>query len=346
LPAANDVDPPGARVENLMPEGIQLIQRALSWSDEALLSSLQGDFGSLSAEDARWRHSYGMGNNILHIIAVNSKALSAAWIISRSPVLLEVRNDAGDTPLQALQFIAEENRVKVEIGNTFIPCSDDFKGFPETAVATMVVLQGMNNPAEVEKMRLKYGCTCGECIKGYLSPRMRLSVLAKARACHDILSSMLSVADTSAEFVARARQYLDNDYTLRETMKTDMRLCAGFVDSFSCFAECLESSNIPNVAELSTVASPNAQRVFAVDRAQILEGRIGPIIFEMAMNADAVAVFGPRDVDIELQARLAALPECRNDLEYGFVSGMCGYKAVSRGETIQSWRMNALRPTD
>jgi hypothetical protein len=289
-----------------------------------------------------------MGNTVLHIIAVNSKALSAAWIISRSPVLLEIRNDAGDTPLQVLQCIAEENWVKAENGNTFIPCSDDFKGFPDTAVATMVI-QGMSNPGEVEKMRLKYECTCGECIKGYLSPRMRLSVLAKARPCYDIVSSMLSVADTGNGFVAQARQYLDSDYThytLRETMKTDMRLCAGFVDLFSCFSECLESSKIPNVAELSTMASANAQRVFAVEGAQTFGSCISSIIFETAMDADAVAGFGPRDVDVELQGRLAALPECRNDLEYGFVSGMCGYMTVSRGESMQSWKRNALRPAD
>jgi hypothetical protein len=213
----------------------------------------------------------------------------------------------------------------------------------------MMVLHGMTNPAEVEEMRLEYGSTCGECTKGYLSPRMRISVLAKARACYDMVSSMLSVADTGDGFVARARQFLDSDYThctLRETMKTDMRLCAGFLDLVSCFSECLERSNIPNVAELSTMASPNAQRVFAVERAQTSGSCIGSIIFEKAMDADAVAGFGPRDVDVELQGRLAALPECGNDLEYGFVSGMCGYKTVSRRETIRSWKRTALRSTD
>jgi hypothetical protein len=62
------------------------------------------------------------------------------------------------------------------------------------------------------------------------------------------------------------------------------------------------------------------------------------------MIADAVAGFGPHDIDIELQGRLSAPPECRNDLEYSFVSGMCGYKTVPRGETMKSWRENALNP--
>jgi hypothetical protein len=129
-------------------------------------------------------------------------------------------------------------------------------------------------------------------------------------------------------------------------MKTDMRLCAGFMDLLSCFSECLENFKIRNVAKLSTMALPNAQRVFAVEGAQTFGSCIGSIIFKMAMDADSIAGFGPRDVDVESQGRLAALPECRNDLEYGFVSGMSGYKTVSRGETMQSWKRNALQPAD
>jgi hypothetical protein len=64
----------------------------------------------------------------------------------------------------------------------------------------------------------------------------------------------------------------------------------------------------------------------------------------MAMNADAIAGFGLRRLDTVLQARLAELPECRIDLEYGFVSGMCGYRRVSRGETIEYLREHALDP--
>jgi hypothetical protein len=145
-----------------------------------------------------------MGNTIRHIVAVNSKSRYAAWILSRSPGLLNLRDDARGTPLQALQCIAEETRVKTESNNTFTHCSNDFKGFSNTAVATMMELRGMNNPTEVEKMRLKYGCTSGQCIKGFLSPHTQLSVLVKARACYNVLSSMLKVADTGAVFVARA----------------------------------------------------------------------------------------------------------------------------------------------
>jgi len=139
----------------------------------------------------------------------------------------------------------------------------------------------------------------GECIKGFSSPRMKLFVLARARACHHILRSMLNVADTGAVFVAWAWQYLDNDYTLRETIKTDLRLCAGFVDLTSCFSERLEKPDIPNVANLSTIAFRDARRLFAVEGAQRIGRCIGSIIFKMAMNADAVVGFGSRDLDVE-----------------------------------------------
>ncbi|KAL2824397.1 hypothetical protein BDW59DRAFT_147604 [Aspergillus cavernicola] len=37
--------------------------------------------------------------------------------------------------------------------------------------------------------RLKYGCTCGQCTGGYLSPRMKLALLNQAGALYDILYS-------------------------------------------------------------------------------------------------------------------------------------------------------------
>jgi hypothetical protein len=58
----------------------------------------------------------------------------------------------------------------------------------------------------------------------------------------------------------------------------------------------------------------------------------GLYIFEAAMNAGEVAGCGPRLSRPELQAALAALPECRNDLEYGFVSGTCKRRRVSWGK--------------
>jgi len=60
------------------------------------------------------------------------------------------------------------------------------------------------------------------------------------------------------------------------------------------------------------------------------------------MNADAIAGFGPRTLNMVLQAELAKLHECRNDLDYGFASGLCGYRHVSRGETIELVREIAM----
>lgn len=201
-------------------------------------------------------------------------------------------------------------------------------------------MRKIEQPTEKQKLRLNYGCSCGKCIGGFLSARMQLSVKTKAQECHDFLSIMLRTAPSSEAFVEGAHEFMKyvDSYT-KYQMKAHETWCATFVDTFNSFAAILDNKTIPNQDAVRSIANQNAHNLTSSTHRAI-----GSIIFEMAMNADAIAGFGPRTPNVELQAELAELPECRNGMEDGFVSGMCGYRHVSRGHTIEHVRENAVNP--
>lgn len=156
---------------------------------------------------------------------------------------------------------------------------------------------------------------------------MQLSVQTKAKECHEILSVMIRTSASVETFAEGAKPY--TKYA-RDYMFEDLESCGEFVDIFEDFVAVLDQSFVPKEEALG----PALMHCRA----------IGSIVFELAMNSDAVAGFGPRTLNAELQAGLEKLPECRNDLEYRSVSGMCGYDRVPRGDTVASVRREALDP--
>lgn len=59
-------------------------------------------------------------------------------------------------------------------------CSGDFTGFHNPVLEKWFELKGIPDPWESEDWELlaraKYGCTCGQCLRGFVSPRMLLSM--------------------------------------------------------------------------------------------------------------------------------------------------------------------------
>ena len=105
-------------------------------------------------------------------------------ILSKAPELLRnIRNHAGETALEALEFHLESERTKREsyFSTRIYHVSDLFKGFDEQSVMCLIKLKSLVDVTGSEKIRLKYGCTCGECLSGFLSRRMRLAIQYQAR---------------------------------------------------------------------------------------------------------------------------------------------------------------------
>lgn len=105
------------------------------------------------------------------------------------------------------------------------------------------------------------------------------------------------------------------------------------MNMFDHFAGCLRKSRMPTEAEVLDYYRDDVSEWPPVTRNYLQRGgsvaAVANAIFERAMEQDEWAgdgthreIFG-EDID--------ALPACRNDHEFGFVAGTCGYKRIEPG---------------
>jgi hypothetical protein len=135
----------------------------------------------------QWTSEDPFRNSILHIAALQLKAKSVQWImknINWQKSLVGRKNNVGYTPLEDLESTLELMRTTDERG-VRVSCKDaKFRGFPEEAIACLTLLrEGKLRLSRIEKLRLKYGYTCGNCIRGFLSLRMKTALVHEA---HDV----------------------------------------------------------------------------------------------------------------------------------------------------------------
>ncbi|KAE8397708.1 hypothetical protein BDV37DRAFT_49940 [Aspergillus pseudonomiae] len=80
----------------------------------------------------------------------------------------------------------------------------------------------------VDWQRLKYGCTCGQCLSGFLSPRMRFSSECQARVWFDLL---LEDIDEGKFWVRSNRTYLTFlPRDMQNNLKTNKSMRKGFMN--------------------------------------------------------------------------------------------------------------------
>ncbi|KAK4194330.1 hypothetical protein QBC40DRAFT_320008 [Triangularia verruculosa] len=154
------------------------------------------------------------GNTLLHLAALSSKPETIQFVLKRKPSLAWTKNLRGDTPLQALHqrlHAARPEKATREnwhartgsLAGAMMPVfreqlveawrSDNkFEGFGENVVESVCLLSrtpfvslgrlSQEAVCDIEEvsglvkkmLRLKYWCTCGGCLGGWLSPRNQL----------------------------------------------------------------------------------------------------------------------------------------------------------------------------
>lgn len=310
-------------------------------------------------EDAQWQSYDHDGNTLLHIASMSSKPELVSFILSRASHLTAVRNKKGFTPVEALQNQLERQRTRKSNGHSSLVTSDEFKGFSASSIACLAALENtaafdlsILSPRDIERvwaatdeqirrapqldvagmrktMRYKYGCTCGQCIGGFLSPRMKFVLLCVSDIEQD--GMLESMDDTGPDWVACNWDLLTHlPESVRENLKTNKSMREGFTSMVSHFAECLRRSRMPTEGEVLDFYRLRVSEWPPVTRNYLQRGgsvaAVANMIFEKAMLQDEWAgdgehreVFG-EDID--------ELAVCRNDHEFGFVAGMCGYKRV------------------
>ncbi|KAI1372665.1 hypothetical protein F4677DRAFT_449149 [Hypoxylon crocopeplum] len=326
LLAADDYDPPAAAPRKTFPDIESLFESLEKLEDTECLKVLQDTLRNHASGEPQWVATDESGNTLLHTAGLNSKPECVKWIMEQCQQLAQVRNHEGYTPLEALLSHLERVRTQCTIERMVKPMSDKFSGFSDAFVACSALLGSQTDIQRDEFLRLKYGCTCGECISGFLSPRMHLALLTQAGIQHDLLSLDIKDIPNGNEFVE------SNDYLLtylprsvRNNLRTNKSMREGFANMCGHIATCLGKKVLPtefNVLEAMRGASewPPVTRNY-LQRGGTVKA-VASMVFKNVME----------DVSRD---KVKELPECRNDHEFGFVSGMCGYKRVSRSRYVE-----------
>jgi GNAT superfamily N-acetyltransferase len=309
-----------------MQEKSPLFHAATALPDDECLPLFKSFLTSNPTPGIEWRKIDRSYDNLLHIAACRGKPKCVQWLIQnidKDKSLRGARNVKGYTPLEAAQSLAESTRVSMNHGMATICISDKFRGFPTTVVDCISHLKGLQNPSAIEIARIKYGCTCGQCIGGFISPRMKFALLAHSEMTHDELDMFVDDGplmwfgqDCLFEHVAPAT---------KENFRTNKSLREGFRNLFDHIASCLRKNIIPTTQNILQVWRDSSE--WPPVTKNYLERGGTPAsalsaVFDCAVAKDENTGDGEfmelfRD-DIE------KLPKCRNDGEFGFVALQCG----------------------
>ncbi|QKX63191.1 uncharacterized protein TRUGW13939_10360 [Talaromyces rugulosus] len=268
---------------------------------------------------------------LLHTLARKLKPKSITWLLANVDAAESwktARDINGDSPLDVLKDFLEDIRTKRNLFMGNLHVSDDFQGFSPPAVECLSLLDidRMGEDLGLSTSRLKYGCTCGQCIEGFLSSRMKLALLDQAGTIYDFLSDGVDdgrywVSDNKFWF-----RYVA--YDVQQNFKTNKSIRQGYTNIFSRVRDCLESSIAPSVENILQVVRqwsewPPVTRNY-LTRAGDLSGvkAVLACIFNEARNRDDRT--GDGEFQIMYASEYSSLSDCRNDREFKFVARACG----------------------
>lgn len=285
--------------------------------------------------DAAWEAVDRSGNTILHLTATKSKIKSLIWIMDSrlGTTLIGVRNHEGYTPLEALQSHLESTRVKKELMGRWLirAASDDFRGFSNEAILCLCRLRGMRSTTRKEFAQIKGGCTCGECIEGFLSPRMLLALLFQAETTHDMLDTEVGGMDGYTWCSCNDHYTIHISQPARDNLRTNKSLRQGFSNMFDHIATCLRSKHIPTEPNVLQVMLQTSEWPPHTKNFLRRGGRVSDtlsVMIDLAMGVDEKT--GTGDFMEIMEDELRQLPKCRNDHEFGFVRFRCGLEQPPR----------------
>ncbi|KAH9908308.1 hypothetical protein F4778DRAFT_776611 [Xylariomycetidae sp. FL2044] len=354
LDVASDWEPPIQPTRNINPALTRIFTNIVdpNVGAESSIDDLNDVISSNS--DSRWMATNLDGNTMLHLAALGTKPELTGYILSRAPQLRETRNQDLHTPLEALQKQIELVR-SVHLGRCV---SDHFKGHgwpkivnlgaligepvyrldrrsDEDNIYLASVMEAKFPPrpalrAELEALRktlrLKYGCTCGQCSSGFLSPRMNYALVYQADITYDFSDEHM---DNGGTWVMANELYLT--YVrgrVRVNMTTNKSMRKGFREVCGHIRKCLQNKIVPTTRNVLEYYHEHVSEWPPVTRTYLERGgtveAVATMLFQRARDADKWAGDDWHS-GFEGQKEFEELPVCRNDGEFGFASGMCGY---------------------
>ncbi|CAD6439798.1 aad3b2fa-d330-45b3-9d58-17ef114a1167 [Sclerotinia trifoliorum] len=298
-------------------------------------------YKAYQAEDKKeWKQADRRNNTLLHITACQSKPQSVKWLMENAndeQCLTLARNLKGYTPLEALQDDLNILRTRRKHGMMTIVIADKFSGFtPDAILCQFILLTGLM-PVDYSDiplcLRLKYGCTCGECVGGFLSPRMKLALLFQAEREYEIMDDALEMSSRSnspTDWLYLAEDVIEHvTPALQRDFRTNKSLRRGFVNIFDHIATCLKANEAPtrqNVLQAWEKSGewPPVTRNY-LQWGDTVENKVEAVlekIFEGAHSQNEA--FGDGEFILCMEEEVEKSKTCRNDHEYGFVAKLCG----------------------
>lgn len=280
----------------------------------------------------------GRGDTVLHIAAKASKPGCAAWLLRQTSFVevLRATNYAGYTPLEALQAQLETDRVQKAHGfGRMRLVADEFDGFDKTSTTCLLLLQGIEKPSSEQLKRATFGCTCNECVEGFLSPRMLMKLSEQAQVEHDVL--------TSFTLPGQKNWYMDFKYLLQyfskpfqSQVRASKLLQTAIVLLMRAVSECLSSGAIPR--ESAVIEHLKAEEAWTRMKDQFYRegGTVDAVLSAVFVQATLLDIeVGDAIIDEDPEEHYKGVPKCRNDLEFEFVRRHCvkkvGPESVSEG---------------
>lgn len=306
-------------------------------SDDDALKFLRQRLLTYPATDPSWSKVDREGKSIVHYAAECSKPHTLRWMLEQTfgVELLSRRNHAGETPLEALETVLESDRVKRDFQMMIIPVSDQFTGFKPKSIACLLLRRGISDPSEMEHMRVAYGCTCGECIGGFMSPRMTFALLCQAEILHDELNQVVDGTTRSECCESNDHHLQHTTRRIRANLETNKSLRQGFTNLFNHAAPCLRSKQIPHPEMVLRAADaadewPPCSKNFCQRGGTVAS--VVLTIIESAMQQDEFTGDGfHQEV---FQEDIDKMKSCRNDNEWGFVRTLWGYAETAEATGV------------
>ncbi|KAH7356377.1 hypothetical protein BKA65DRAFT_206454 [Rhexocercosporidium sp. MPI-PUGE-AT-0058] len=173
--------------------------------------------------------------NVLHVAASKEKPECVLWLLQHVKRIFDIknaRNLGGYTPLQELDFKLEALRTREAY----------FAGFPMNAILCLAALRDENETDSTDRERIRCGCTCGGCVKGFMSPRTQFALICKATEIYHMLNHSTSVDDDWRAENGDVLRYVNPD--VQVSLALSQNLQHGFINIFFHIAEVLESQVI------------------------------------------------------------------------------------------------------
>ena len=302
--------------------------------DSKTLDLLKAWLSMHSERDPVWWSVDRHHNNIMHILARDQKFKTLLWLLEKrfANELQLAKNLEGDTPLDALETCLEKNRTLRYLGSITIPTSDIFVGFLPIQMKCLLLLKGTTLPPKMlQSARLKFGCDCGRCIAGFMSPRNSFALEAQGRRLFSLLSRDLEIM--SADEWCKRQDYLFSH--LLRSVRSDLinlHLRQAFTKLFRSVALALHCKMLPttrNMLQCTKNESPPYTQDFLQHG-----GTVAAVVlacFDRAIERDIFLGNGKHHR--RWHEYIKKFPICRNDGEFIFARRQYRrYEALPEGE--------------